>query len=207
MVNVDSDSEYESEFESVYGSGDDDFDSVDSEEGGYTLGKRRGSTVETPVRNVQSRGYSIAYPVMSVSNTGKSGAPAVEKSKPPGDGTAGVYVLQYPNGMFYVGKSRNVQVRVQHHMKGPFARSWGKPTVVSTETTALMDDLESWERNETLHRMRKHGIIKVRGWKYTSLTLTSGEVTDATNQIREKYDLCRLCGGDGHFESECGLGK
>lgn len=116
-------------------------------------------------------------------------------------------MLQYSNGMMYVGKSNNIERRVHEHESGEFAVSWGEPTMIPTETTPIPNDLESWERNETLHLMKKHGISKVRGWKYTTMTLTPEERRNATEQIREKYDLCRLCGSDKHFASNCKFKK
>ena len=164
----------------------------------------------------ESRGYSNAreyhprQPTMNVSSSGKGYSiayPDLPGLKPVQNHEGGVYVLRYPNGMIYVGKSNDVQGRVLQHKRGDFALLWGTPAVVPTETPAIPHDLESWERNETLHQMRKHGIQKVRGWKYTASTLTAEEHRDVSMQIREKYDLCRLCGSDKHFANACRLSK
>lgn len=201
--------EYESDCDSVESdeydvSSDYEFDSMDSDDSSCIHRKRHGSDMKSVKQHVKRRGYSITYPNIQGNGVGSSNKSEKFKSS---DKTSGVYVLQYTNGMMYVGKSRNIQKRVNHHKKGEFALSWGEPKVVPTETNPITDDLESWERNETLHFMRKIGIDKVRGWKYTSLNLTSEERKDASKQIREKYDLCRLCGSDKHFESDCKFKK
>ena len=120
-------------------------------------------------------------------------------------GRSGVYVLQYANGMFYVGKSSNIDRRIGEHASGMVActAEWGVPTEVPTVTPPLDTDHESWERNETLELMKLNGISKVRGWMYTSQDLTEDAEESIVSQLCEKYDCCRLCGSSGHFISAC----
>jgi hypothetical protein len=63
--------------------------------------------------------------------------------------------------------------------------------------------MESWERAETLTRMFKHGIRRVRGWLYTTRFLSQSQVESAYQQICEKFDLCRKCGRNDHFIHQC----
>jgi predicted GIY-YIG superfamily endonuclease len=115
----------------------------------------------------------------------------------------GVYVLQMPNGSFYVGKSVNIQERIKQHTEGNGAScARGKFRRVPP-LTASCEDLEAWERAEVLARMKKHGIRKVRGWMYTNPDFTESQVDHAFSQVCEKYDLCRRCGRGGHFAVEC----
>lgn len=83
------------------------------------------------------------------------------------DERAGVYVLELNSGAIYVGKSDDLQRRIQQHRSnGPRAAAWVKeqggvrkclaPRVPPT------DDLNDWERKETLVRMMIHGPEKVR---------------------------------------------
>jgi hypothetical protein len=84
----------------------------------------------------------------------------------------GVYVLELNSGAIYVGKSDDLQRRIQQHRKnGPHAAVWVKeqggvrkclaPSIPPT------DDLNDWERKETLVQMMIHGPEKVRGWEFT----------------------------------------
>ena len=124
----------------------------------------------------------------------KRAAPSPEPPRP------GVYVLEYPDGRRYVGKSGNVERRLKQHQR---SATHGRPHVVHNMTEGDPRDLESWERNETLTQMRVYGLQRVRGWKYTSRELGPQQLWDAEQQIREKFDLCRCCGGGGHFANSC----
>jgi len=120
---------------------------------------------------------------------------------------SGVYVLQYQNGNIYVGKSNDIDARIRQHASRSVkcTSGWqGSPTEIKP-ITPYMDDFESWERNETLELMSKHGVEKVRGWMYTSQHLSQETVDSIDAQLCEKYDLCRSCGGKGHFMSACPL--
>jgi hypothetical protein len=115
----------------------------------------------------------------------------------------GVYVLQRPDGGFYVGKSCNIQERLRQHREGTGAAcAKGKCRRVPPLTPAC-DDLEAWERSEVLARMYRHGVANVRGWMFTTQELGEAEAEQAFRQVCEKFDLCRRCGRRGHFAADC----
>jgi hypothetical protein len=121
--------------------------------------------------------------------------------------TAGVYALVTSRGMQYVGKSDDVNGRINVHRQGNGARclegSGGNFTKVPLLTHGQSHDLESWERDETLTRMLRHGIDNVRGWMFVSKTLSEEQRESAFNQVCERFDLCRKCGRNSHFASAC----
>ena len=110
----------------------------------------------------------------------------------------GVYVLELDDGTFYIGKSDDINKRIRNHN----ALYVKKRTVVGEHPplTAPSDDLEGWERSETLQRMLEHGVSCVRGWKYTSEKI---DHESAFSDLVERFDLCRLCGNKGHFAKFC----
>jgi len=119
----------------------------------------------------------------------------------------GVYVVKtIPSGIYYVGKSSNIDRRIEDHKFGDGARcilSNSSICELSPITEGNIYDMESWERNETLELMRRYGITQVRGWMFTSTILSDQEIESAFRQICEKFDLCRKCGSKSHFADEC----
>lgn len=127
-------------------------------------------------------------------------APPVEHK-----GAAGVYVLK-GGDMYYVGKSVDVEARVAQHRAGKggvVPQHMGEWTRVPPATAGAADDLEAWERKETLHLMRCYGVERVRGWMFTSVALSEEQRAAAFAQVCERYDLCRRCGRDSHFAAQC----
>jgi hypothetical protein len=109
-----------------------------------------------------------------------------------------------PDNTYYVGKSSNIEERLQQHRSGVGGCILALKYVERVDPlTEYMSDFESWERNETLTRMYTHGISNVRGWMYTSPALGVTQFEHAAAQICEKFDLCRRCGYKGHFVGEC----
>jgi hypothetical protein len=120
----------------------------------------------------------------------------------------GVYVVMgIPSGIFYVGKSNDIECRIDEHKHGEgaycLAGDSGIVEIPKLITSGSVADLESWERNETLARMKAHGIERVRGWMFTASVLSLKDKEDAFHQICEKFDLCRKCGHGGHFAEQC----
>ena len=119
----------------------------------------------------------------------------------------GVYVLQYNRDMYYVGKSSDVGQRIQQHERGEGAACLDGSTTplhaVPPLTCGDAGDLEAWERNETLERMRRFGIGKVRGWLFVSKQLSMAQGAEAFRQVCERFDLCRRCGRESHLANTC----
>ena len=63
--------------------------------------------------------------------------------------------------------------------------------------------LDQWERLETLERMYKHGIEKVRGWKFTTPVMSQDQHDNAFQQICASKKLCTKCGRGRHFSKNC----
>lgn len=118
----------------------------------------------------------------------------------------GVYVLKTKDNFYYVGKSNDIDSRIAEHAQGVGASCLAGRGVweeIIPFTPNQGSDHESWERSETLHRMMMHGIDNVRGWMFTSPSLTETERNAAFRQICEKFDLCRRCGRRDHFADAC----
>ena len=120
---------------------------------------------------------------------------------------SGVYVVELKGGRFYVGQSGNISHRMLQHLgKLPGGSAWCKANTFLGRVAPMTPpqaDFESWERTETLARMHRHGIDAVRGWMYVSVELTQAQREHVFQQVCEKFNLCRACGGQGHFAAAC----
>lgn len=119
---------------------------------------------------------------------------------------ASVYVLQLAGGFIYVGKSVDVPRRLQQHMKGigaAFTKVYKPTGKLLPLLGTLKGDGDGPERDETLRQMYKHGFRNVRGWKFCNRYHTAADIHEIESNIRELMDLCRRCGGQGHFASAC----
>ena len=80
----------------------------------------------------------------------------------------GVYVLEFCDGCFYVGKSIDRERRIQQHLFDPerssaWCRTHRNVVRVHAPTVPHMCDLDAWEQKETVARMLKHGFERTRG--------------------------------------------
>lgn len=136
--------------------------------------------------------------------------------------STGVYVLELQKGFFYVGKSANIPKRIQQHMTSQnpstngsaqkdMSSSWchahGPVVAVHPPMTQFTVDMDTWERDELIARMMRHGFHRVRGWQILDVTekLSPGSYFTIRNLIMGSKDLCRQCGHFGHFATECSM--
>ena len=126
--------------------------------------------------------------------------PAPKKPRP----SPGIYAIQDTTGRIYIGKSNDKAKRIQQHQNGQGTAFLSPPIAeIPLSTGGRLEDLESWERNETLNQMYLKGIDQVRGWMFASPTLSPIQKRQAFQQVCEKFDLCRKCGRHTHFAHEC----
>jgi predicted GIY-YIG superfamily endonuclease len=134
--------------------------------------------------------------------TGKELAASAKVEEKP----ASVYILELENGRVYVGTSKDVERRISQHINGcgaAFTRTFKPTGKILPRLGNVSGSGDAAERDETLRYMYLKGMLFVRGWKYTQLELSVKDYEDAESNIRELYDLCRRCGGKGHFVSQC----
>ena len=116
----------------------------------------------------------------------------------------GVYVLQLRNGKIYVGESNNISERIHSHTQKR-GSSWTKKHWVVRRLPLKTKSHEGFsELAETLEWMKEKGIENVRGSLFTKpYPLNDNEKIMAAQLYCELHNLCRKCGGKGHFVTQC----
>ena len=122
----------------------------------------------------------------------------------------GVYVLELRNpGHYYVGYSQDISKRVKEHESGgkmcaAFVKANGGVLKRHEPDTARNEEFTTWEQQETLTQMIKHGFNKVRGWAFTRVKpLDPNDLHTIRTVIFESGDVCRKCGKPDHFVKNC----
>lgn len=106
-----------------------------------------------------------------------------------------VYVLACGGGNYYVGwTSQVVSARLAQHRHGTGSAWTALHGVVELLRSAPGTKLD--EDSETLRMMYEHGIDKVRGGPYVTVTLPSSVVAGIRLRLRMAFPVCGTCGGD-----------
>jgi hypothetical protein len=113
-----------------------------------------------------------------------------------------IYVLQLEGGKYYVGKSDDVQQRIEDHMSSggsAWTRKYKPLKVVQTISNASIFDEDKY----TKIYMNKYGVDNVRGGSYVSEHLDEIQLEAIYTEIWAANDCCTRCGRKGHFIKDC----
>ena len=112
-----------------------------------------------------------------------------------------IYVLKLEEGFWYIGRTGNVERRLQQHKSGN-ASAWTrlhKPLRLEV----VMEDMDMFDEDKyTKLYMAKYGIDKVRGGSYVTAVLNKHQIFLLQREIWGAQDVCFVCGG-AHFVRYC----
>ena len=116
--------------------------------------------------------------------------------------TTNVYALKLAGGKYYIGKSDNLDKRLESHFAGSGA-AWTRehPPIKVVETRENVSRFE--EDKMTKEYMEKYGIDNVRGGAYTQVELPDESRESLQREIRGASDVCFKCNRHGHWASQC----
>jgi cellular nucleic acid-binding protein len=116
--------------------------------------------------------------------------------------TTNVYALKLAGGKYYIGKSDNLDQRLENHFTGSGA-AWTrehKPQKV----VEVRENVSRFEEDKmTKEYMEKYGIDNVRGGAYIQVELPEDSRETLQREIRGASDVCFKCNRSGHWASQC----
>lgn len=122
----------------------------------------------------------------------------------------GVYVIQLDNGKYYVGQAANVRKRVEEHRSTQRSAAFvdanfkkGNNIVYLEPQTYFPNDLQHWEKQETLLAMLKFKFENVRGGPWCQTRLTYRNLCFITDELVHQMSVCHKCGKKGHIGQYC----
>lgn len=113
-----------------------------------------------------------------------------------------VYVLKLENDKFYVGRTKNVDFRIDNHFNNN-GSEWTKKHK-PIEIFEIFKNCDNYDEDKiTLQFMEKYGIQNVRGGIYCTLKLTNADLKIINKQIYGATDRCYRCGRNSHYAMDC----
>jgi len=109
-----------------------------------------------------------------------------------------IYKLELENDKKYIGKTNNVERRMNDHFSGYGAKVTKKFKPIEGEVIDSCNGFFSsdLEQNKTEKYISKHGYDNVRGGSYTN-----SKTLKYNNNFNSKK--CKRCGNIGHYMSSC----
>ena len=118
--------------------------------------------------------------------------------------TTNIYILRLEGNRYYIGKSDNVQYRIQQHFNGSvYASAWTKKYKPIAIEKIIQNTSPFDEDKYTKEYMSKYTIDKVRGGSYVEIELSDFQKETLHREIWGVKDLCKQCGRSGHFVKDC----
>jgi predicted GIY-YIG superfamily endonuclease len=113
-----------------------------------------------------------------------------------------IYVLLLQKQKYYIGKTTDLQYRIETHYKlggAAFTKRY-RPVKVLKQIPNCSDHDE---QRITQEYMAKYGIQNVRGGPWTQILLSDAQEECIQQILDSEADACYICGEQGHFVKEC----
>lgn len=113
-----------------------------------------------------------------------------------------VYILELNNNKYYVGKTNNLENRLNKH-KNNTGCWWTKKYGFKAVYKIYYDCDDYDEDKYTIMMMNKYGLDNVRGGSFTQKDLDYKHVSTINKMINSANDTCFQCNFDGHSSYKC----
>lgn len=113
-----------------------------------------------------------------------------------------IYVLSLEWDKFYVGKTENIEFRIDQHFDSNgsvWTRKYKPKSVVE-----IIQDCDDFDEDKyTIKYMERYGIENVRGGSFCRLELEKDEINIIKKMIIGSSNRCYSCEEKGHFAKDC----
>ena len=113
-----------------------------------------------------------------------------------------IYVLKLESGKYYIGKSDNINFRLEDHFNSN-GSEWTK-LFAPLSLIELIKNVSPFEEDKIVKvYMAKFGIENCRGGSYSNIKLEKLQIEFLEKEIWASTDLCIRCGRSSHFVLDC----
>ena len=113
-----------------------------------------------------------------------------------------IYVLELHEGKYYVGKTTNIEFRLEDHING-IGSAW----TIKYKYKSLLKSIKGCDPQDedkyTLMYMELFGIDCVRGGSFCEIELNNDDKLIINKMINTANNNCYKCGKKGHFIKKC----
>ena len=113
-----------------------------------------------------------------------------------------IYILELENKKYYIGKTSNLDFRVEQHFNSDGSQ-WTKK-YKPKKVLQIIQNCDNFDEDKyTLKYMEKYGINNVRGGTFCELKLNKDNLCTIKKMINGSTDKCYICAENGHFAKDC----
>jgi len=113
-----------------------------------------------------------------------------------------LYVLQLEHNKFYVGRTANLDKRINDHVLG-YGSEWTKRfRVLNLIEYHILNDVFDEDKYVKKY-MNMYGIDNVRGGTYSTTVLSIDQKKYICAELKTANNQCYKCGGIDHYVRNC----
>ena len=113
-----------------------------------------------------------------------------------------IYVIQLFDDKFYIGRTNNLNRRLEEHKNGTGAEWTKKYTFIKLLKTVNTNDLFTEDKYVKMY-MNKYGINNVRGGSYSNIKLNKEQENLLKKELNTINNNCYRCGRNSHYIKNC----
>lgn len=113
-----------------------------------------------------------------------------------------VYVIQLFDNKYYVGRTNNLDRRIEEHKNGSGSEWTKKYPFIKLLKTINTNDLFIEDKYVKMY-MNKYGINNVRGGSYSNIELNKEQENILKKELNSINNNCYRCGRNSHYIKNC----